>query len=86
TEKVKFFPTPLKPLPLPSLGPSRAQDEVVGGSALDSPGYARFGFSAISYACLLLLGSSSARWTMIERWDLFNHHQHWTLNYQRPRL
>ncbi|PRP85213.1 L-glutamine synthetase, partial [Planoprotostelium fungivorum] len=32
TEKVKFFPTPLKPLPLPSLGPSRAQDEVVGGS------------------------------------------------------
>ncbi|PRP80180.1 hypothetical protein PROFUN_12138 [Planoprotostelium fungivorum] len=32
TEKVKFFPTPLKPLPLPSLGPSRAQDEVGGGS------------------------------------------------------
>ncbi|PRP81443.1 hypothetical protein PROFUN_10973, partial [Planoprotostelium fungivorum] len=54
--------------------------------ALDSPGYARFGISAISYACSLLLGPSSGRWTMIERWDLFNHQQHWTLSYQRPRL
>lgn len=68
-----------------------SQDHVISppitnSSALDSPGYARFGISAISYACSLLLGPSSGRWTMIERWDLFNHQQHWTLSYQRPRL
>ncbi|PRP84494.1 hypothetical protein PROFUN_05829, partial [Planoprotostelium fungivorum] len=33
-EKPSFFPTPLKPLPLHSLGLSRAHDEVVGGRFL----------------------------------------------------
>ncbi|PRP86606.1 hypothetical protein PROFUN_05085 [Planoprotostelium fungivorum] len=68
-----------------------SQDHVISppitnSSALDSPGYARFGISAISYACSLFLGPSSGRWTMIERWEIFNHQQHWTLSYQRPRL